>query len=543
MDGRNSRSGASNAILALIAASLFTPSLVADSPSPAPQPRISAGDPSRIRADAEAAEKDGRWDRAVDLYLKLYLVQGPTAELREKIRVCLRYASQSRRQHDPAFQQFVLSLPVAESLNIYTEAVTKLGGLYADRDRAAAGKLFALGLDELDRALADPAFRERHLEPVTDLRLQKFRQSLRGTWRTRLPASPREARHAARELVFAAQTQAGVRNPSAVVLELICGACSGLDEYTMYLAPTGSQAHLAEPIAEFASYGILVVVRNGSLFVDGLVPGSWAAAHTPLRKGDEITRVNGRDLTPATAAGFAEAVRVVTPFGHELELAAMDMSSQTVRLPVPLPSVYAMDMIQAKDGIGYVRVATFRDTTARELDEAVFTLQKQGMRSLVLDLRGNVGGAFTAGVEMSQRFLPTGIIVSTQGQVPEFDGRVFSSDAGMAAWEFPVALLVDTKTMSAAEIVAVSLKEHNRATLVGLPTFGKGAVQYPVRLQPTPGAPEGKGGMLILTVATVHGPRGGAINGSGVVPHILEPDPIRQLELAVLKLAELTGNR
>ena len=239
----------------------------------------------------------------------------------------------------------------------------------------------------------------------------------------------------------------------------------------------------------------------------------------------------------------AEAFRDVGMVGHELEVLPVEsgMSPLLVQLPVPVPTVYAAAMLNTRDGIGYLRVGAFRDSTPRELDELVFRLKNQGLRALIVDLRGNSGGLFTAGVEVAQRFLPAGIIVTTQGQSPEFAGRVFSSDSGMTAFDVPVVLLIDTKTMSAAEAVAAAWKDHNRATLVGLPTFGKGVIQSPIRLTAADG-PDGsphRSGVLILTVASMFGPRGGAINGVGVTPHVLEADPSRQLDLAVAKAIEL----
>jgi C-terminal processing protease CtpA/Prc len=89
--------------------------------------------------------------------------------------------------------------------------------------------------------------------------------------------------------------------------------------------------------------------------------------------------------------------------------------------------------------------------------------------------------------------------------------------------------------------VAAAWKDHDRATLVGLPTFGKGVVQSPIRLTAAdgPGGSPHRSGVLILTVASMFGPRGGAINGAGVTPHVLEADPNRQLDLAVAKAVEL----
>ncbi|HVK18037.1 MAG TPA: S41 family peptidase [Fimbriiglobus sp.] len=529
------------AVVALAILGLNYPAWSADVPAQAPAPRVAVPDIARLRAEAERAERQGQWELALDLYLRAGAGQ-PTPDLRERVRRCLGNINRLQRHRDPAVQQFVLSLSVADALNLYSEAVAKLSTLYADRDRATPSRLFSLGIDELDRALSDPIFRERHLATPAGQRVQSFRQSLRDDWRHRMPTNAREARYAARELVAKAQDSLGVRTPSAVVFELLCGACSGLDEYTVYVTPTAAQAELASPIVELAAYGVLIRLVGSELVVEGVVPGSWAALNTELRKGDRITRVNGRAVMAGNPAMVAEAFRDASMMGHELEVLPADPEAPPlVQLPVPVPTVYAAAMLNSRDGVGYLKVASLRDSTPRELDEAVFRLKSQGLRALVLDLRGNPGGLFVAGVEVAQRFLPAGIIVTTQGQSPEFAGRVFSSDSGMSAFDFPVVLLIDARTMSAAEAVAAAWKDHGRATLVGLPTFGKGVVQSPIRLGAAdgPGGEPHRSGVLILTVASIYGPRGGAINGVGVSPHVLEPDPTRQLDLAVTKAVEL----
>lgn len=531
------------AVIVLAMLGMALPARSADGTAEAPAPRVAAPDFAQLRAEAERAERQGQWEKALDLYLRATVAARPTADLRDRIRLCLRNVNRLQRHRDPAFQQFVLSLSVAEALNLYSETVAKLSALYADRDRAAPARLFGLGIDELNRALSDPTFRERHLTSPAGPRVQSFRRSLREDWRHRLPTNPREARHTARELVAEAQEALGVRTPSAVVFELLCGACTGLDDYTVYVTPTAAQAELASPIVELAGYGVLVRFIGSELVVEGLVPDSWAALNTELHKGDRISRVNGRTVTASNPALVAQAFRDVGMMGHEVEVLPIEpgVSPPLVHLPMPVPTVYAAAMLNTRDGIGYLRVGAFRESTSRELDELVFRLKGQGMRALIIDLRGNSGGLFTAGVEVAQRFLPAGIIVTTRGQSPEFAGRVFSSDSGMSAFDVPVVLLIDTRTMSAAEAVAAAWKDHDRATLVGLPTYGKGVVQSPIRLTAADG-PSGsphRSGVLILTVASMFGPRGGAISGTGVTPHVLEADPNRQLDLAVAKAIEL----
>jgi len=537
MVARNRRCAFAIAAMGLLFVAV--PILADDTPplprSPKPNPVV---DFNQLRTNAALAEKRGKWDEAVGLYLTLY-EQQKTPELRERIFFCLKNSKQISRQRDPVFQQFVLSLSVAESLNLYTEVLGRLSTIYFDRDRSTAAKLFSFGLDEFTRALANAEFRTANLEPTAEAKLGKFQRSLRDEWRTKLPENPREARHAVREIVLEANQQLGILNPSAIVFEFLCGACTGLDEYTLYVSPATSE--FPSPVLELASYGILVRVAPSELFVDAVIPNSWASFHTTLKKGDRITRVNSRAIDANMPNSAGQALRDPSMAGHELEITTAEnpIAAVNVRLPVPLATVFGGEML--KEGVAYLRLAAFKETTPREFDEALMSLKARGMRVLVLDFRGNPGGLFPAALQVAQRLLPSVILVTTQGQSPEFSNRIFSSDAGMNALDFPLVLLVDTKTMSSAEAVAVSWKDHGRATLVGLPTFGKGVIQSPIRLQSVDRVEgtRGRSGMLILTVATMQGPRGLTINGTGVVPDVLEVDPIRQYEAAITKALEL----
>jgi C-terminal processing protease CtpA/Prc len=122
------------------------------------------------------------------------------------------------------------------------------------------------------------------------------------------------------------------------------------------------------------------------------------------------------------------------------------------------------------------------------------------------------------------------------------DNQVFSSASGMTAHDIPIVLMIDTETASAAEVFAAALKDNARATLVGMPSFGKGTVQYPLRLvtldDADPKRP-GKSGTVRVTIAKLIAPRGGPINGVGITPHFLEADYTVQLGLAVEKAIDL----
>lgn len=491
-------------------------------------------DVAAIVADAAKAEAEAKYEDALRHYLRAFSAGRTDPDTREHIRLCLRHVAQAERHRDPAFQKFVAAMPATDALTLYGEVVGEIHRKYADRTKAAVERLFAAGLDELSAALGVPAFREQHLADADDAKIAEFRTLLRDT---KLPTNPREVTQAARGVVAAANKTVGMKNGAVVVFELLCGACTGLDEYSAYVPPGGAEP---SPANEFAGYGLIVKADGQGLVVEAVLPRSWAATMTKLRKGDRIRKVNGKAVSGKD--GLAEALRAAEPHGHVIEVALADESVGSVNLPTPVPTVYAAELVDMKEGVGYLRLAAFKDRTPQEFDDAVLELKARGMKALVIDIRGNSGGLFAAAVGIAKRLLPGGPVATTDGQVPDFSSRVFSSDSGMAAHDFPVVLLVDTKTMSAAEILAASLKDNQRAVLVGLPTFGKGLIQAGIRLHSLDASGDDRGaksGLLILSVGMASGPLSGLIQGRGVTPHVAEADADRQLAVAVEKAMEL----
>ncbi|MCE9531442.1 MAG: hypothetical protein K8T89_10025 [Planctomycetes bacterium] len=192
-----------------------------------------------------------------------------------------------------------------------------------------------------------------------------------------------------------------------------------------------------------------------------------------------------------------------------------------------------------KEGVGYFKITHFRDTTPEEVDSAIAALKMapQGLKVLIMDLRGNPGGLFSAAVQVVERFIPEGVIVSTQGRLDEFN-KIHQSAARMNVIEIPLVVLVDGVTASAAEVLAGAFRDHQRATLVGASTYGKGSIQRILQFQTAEeldemGKPKPRTGGIRITLARFYSPNGQAINGAGVNPHLVEQDKVRQLEVAL----------
>jgi hypothetical protein len=161
--------------------------------------------------------------------------------------------------------------------------------------------------------------------------------------------------------------------------------------------------------------------------------------------------------------------------------------------------------------IGYVRIHRFDAKTAAQLDSGVARLSAAGMRAMILDLRGNGGGLLSAAVDVADRFIASGVLVTTRGQVREYN-RIYKAK-GNANISVPLIVLIDGETASSAELVAAALHDYQRGTVVGQRSFGKGTIQETIRL---------RGGMgITLTVAHFLSARGQAVEAAGVEPDIL----------------------
>jgi carboxyl-terminal processing protease len=239
------------------------------------------------------------------------------------------------------------------------------------------------------------------------------------------------------------------------------------------------------------------------------------AAEAGLVPGDAIVQVD-KTLTSEVSPDFA-ADLLRGPEGSFVGLEVVDAAGKTrslwvARRRVEIPCVENVHLVDATNGIGYLRLTSFQKTTTREIEKALWDLHRLGMKSLIVDVRGNPGGLLTAAVEVADRFLPEGRIVTTRGRnVREnFDYSAHRTNT----WNVPLTVLIDPDSASASEIFAGAIHDHNRGRLVGQKSYGKGSVQGIFRMQSANCG-------LCLTTAKFYSPSGQAISDRGVEPDVL----------------------
>lgn len=257
-----------------------------------------------------------------------------------------------------------------------------------------------------------------------------------------------------------------------------------------------------EQSSQFYGIGVSILQHRDGVYVQSVVPNT-PADKAGLRYGDRFVEVDGKNATEWTSAEVSKNVRgernTTVKVKVERVAAAKLLEFDIVRGGVPLPSIRNYFMLQ--NGVGYVGlVGGFQETTSAELDEAIADLQKQGMTSLILDLRGNPGGLLPQAVEVVSRFVPGGqTVVSVKGRSRYATAEEMRSTNGNDH-DFPLVVMINSGSASASEIVAGAVQDYSRGVVVGTDSFGKGLVQRVFRL------PYGTG--LTLTMARYYTPFG-----------------------------------
>jgi carboxyl-terminal processing protease len=464
----------------------------------------------QLRVKAEECEKKGQWLDACACYDQILKIDRAQPEVRERFYLCLRHVQQLRRHQDPSLKT-ILNRPLTDALDIYEEVLVRLQMHFVERDKIQVSSLFLSGLQELRFALEDDSFLLEHLDGISPDKVRAFAMRL-DQWPDHEIRQVRDARDQLRSVALAALDELQL-SPAVVVMEFAFGAAHALDEYTTLLTPGQLSYVQAALHGEIVGIGIKVAVADQKLFILSVVPNS-PAGEKGLKPNDRITRIDGQPTENWSEEMAGARLQGKAGSSVEIELLSVgEMTPHSVKLmrqPVQVPSVEWEAV--PREGVGYIHVLTFQDTTVQELKDVILQLQTAQMKALVLDLRGNPGGSFKAAVQIAEMFLPDGVITFTESPLKKFKTTYRAHNPN--ALTFPLVVLVDGETASAAEVVAGALKENQRATLVGTTTFGKGSIQCPVPLDKVPAG-------IWITVAKFFSPNNQPYHGRGVTPHII----------------------
>jgi carboxyl-terminal processing protease len=305
------------------------------------------------------------------------------------------------------------------------------------------------------------------------------------------------------------------------------GMLSSLDPHSQFLDEDSFQDIERETRGEFSGLGIVVGVKDGNLIILAPMEDS-PGGRAGLMPGDRILRIGDKSTDKMSLAAAMKALkgdvgekarltllRPVAGAPNGGNIFEVELTREVIRVSSVKDAHFLPPSLAGADKIGYVRIEEFGENTSDELDHALQGLEHSGMQALVIDLRNNPGGLLDAAVDVAGKFLPPDVvIVSTRGRTPD-QAQDFRAHPEPEHPDYPIALLINGYSASAAEILAGALKDLKRAVLVGERTFGKGSVQT---VQPL-----GNGVGLRLTTARYYTPSKRTIHEIGITPDIDVP--------------------
>ena len=275
-----------------------------------------------------------------------------------------------------------------------------------------------------------------------------------------------------------------------------------LDPHSSFFTRDEFRKLYEEQASQFYGIGVSILQHRDGVYVQSIIPNT-PADKAGLRYGDKFLSVDGKDAKEWSSSEVSKNVRgergTVVKVKVERAGVPNPLDFEIVRGGVPLPSIRNYFMLP--NSVGYVGlVGGFQETTAQELDQAVADLEKQGMKSLILDVRGNPGGLLPQAIDVVSRFIPGGeTVVSVKGRSRYAEARELRSTSG-PTHNVPLVVLINGQSASASEIVAGAVQDYGRGMVVGTDSFGKGLVQ---RVFPLP-----YGTGLTLTTARYYTPFG-----------------------------------
>jgi carboxyl-terminal processing protease len=459
--------------------------------------------------DGRQLEKQQRWTDALQHYEDAVRKFPSHEDLKLRHTLAQIHCELDRRFTDRSFHELIQNANQDQTLDVYNEIGLKVYNHYYQTPDWQ--RLTWRGTANLDVAITKAEFRRRYIPNVTEAQIKAFRGELRRDVNKRAVRTHNDAVNLVNYSAQLAQKRLRL-NPVVAIMEYCCGAISALDQYSTYL--TGAQLDDVYNQIEGNFVGLGVELKsddNALLIVNVIRDGP--AFHAGVHEGDRIVAVDGRKTSDISTDAAADMLKGEQGTSVGITLLTRDGQqrvAQVTRERVNVPCVENVEILDHDRGIAYFRLTSFQKTTSRDVDTALWRLHREGMKTLIVDVRGNPGGLLTASVEVADKFLYDGTIVATRGRNKheDYDYKAHR----VATWGVPLIVLIDHETASASEIFAGAIRDHGRGTVIGETSYGKGSVQG---IFPLSSFRAG----IRLTTARFFTPKGHPISGRGVIPH------------------------
>lgn len=504
---------ATHGLLLLLAAWWGTVPVAAQLHLP-PQAIADRNSVDELMRQGERLERERRWSDALAYYEKAVRDYPERSEFQQRVTVARTHLDVARRYADRSFVTSLGQLSEQQALDLYAELLLKIDTYHVAEPRWA--QLVRRGVLHLEIACTEPAFVQLHPQPVSSDIMRRFHDQVRTQADLTRIDNRHQAVEAAARIARVAAGNLAIPAPTTL-LEFTCAAAAALDQYSTYLTGDQLDEVFSQIEGNFVGLGIELRGDAGSLLIVHVIPGGPADL-AGIQADERILEVDGQPLSEMSTDAAADLLRGPELSSVEVVVATADGSVRRLRVQrrrVDVPCVQDVRMLDTEQGVAYLKLTSFQKTTSRDVDQALWSLHRQGMRSLIVDLRGNPGGLLNAAVEVADKFLPGGKIVSTRGRSAREDFDYTAHQMG--TWRVPLVVLIDHDSASASEIFAGAIRDHQRGIVVGQRSYGKGSVQgiFPLSRH--------KAGVR-LTTAQFFSPNGHPISERGVIPNVVVAD-------------------
>lgn len=478
--------------------------------TPADATVVAIDDEAAAIATGLELERNRDWAEAVRHYEAETRKFPASKTLYQRLVISRIHYDVNRRYRDESFLQAVREMGTGQALDLYAEVLANLETHYVEPVDWA--RVLIHGTAALEVALTEEKFISRMLADADPAAVERFRLNVHHTLTQRSTETRFDLRANVAYVAAAAHTELGLSG-TATVMEYLSGAVSTLDPYTRLLSPSQLDEMFSSIEGNFVGLGIELKTQEDCLQIISVIPNG-PAEEAGIRAGEKIVRVERIRTDQANPDHVADLLRGPEHSSVTIEVVDNEGISRELsvqRRRVEVPCVENVHLVDLENRVGYLRLTNFQKTTTRDVERALWDLHRQGMRSLVIDVRGNPGGLLSAAVEVADRFLGTGRIVTTRGRNARENFDYMAHRAN--TWNVPLAVLIDRDSASASEIFAGAIADSGRGVIVGEKSYGKGSVQGIFRMQTA------KFG-LCLTTAKFYSPSGRAISRAGVEPNL-----------------------